>query len=51
MKRAAVYVRVSTVDQHPETQLGEVRGFAAQRLRKKDAPEDPSNRRISTARA
>jgi DNA invertase Pin-like site-specific DNA recombinase len=31
MKRAAVYVRVSTVDQHPETQLGEVRGFAAQR--------------------
>lgn len=31
MKRAAVYVRVSTVDQHPETQLGEVRGFAAHR--------------------
>jgi len=24
MKRAAVYVRVSTVDQHPETQLNEL---------------------------
>ncbi len=23
MKRAALYCRVSTVDQHPETQLGE----------------------------
>jgi DNA invertase Pin-like site-specific DNA recombinase len=31
MKRAAVYVRVSTVDQHPETQLNELRTFAAQR--------------------
>ena len=31
MKRAAVYVRVSTVDQHPETQLREIRGFAVQR--------------------
>jgi len=29
MKRAALYCRVSTVDQHPETQLGEVRQFAA----------------------
>lgn len=29
MKRAAVYCRVSTVDQHPETQLGELRQFAA----------------------
>ena len=31
MKRAAVYVRVSTVDQHPENQLLELRQFAAQR--------------------
>jgi DNA invertase Pin-like site-specific DNA recombinase len=31
MKRAAVYVRVSTVDQHPETQLNELRQFASQR--------------------
>ena len=28
-------------------QVTQVRGFAAQRLRKPDAPEDPSNRRIS----
>src|SRR5437667_8367358 len=31
MKRAALYVRVSTVDQHPETQLHELRQFAAER--------------------
>jgi DNA invertase Pin-like site-specific DNA recombinase len=31
MKRAAVYSRVSTVDQHPETQLHDVRQMAAQR--------------------
>jgi len=31
MKRAALYVRVSTVDQHPETQLHDLRQFAAQR--------------------
>lgn len=31
MKRAALYARVSTIDQHPETQLGELRQFAAQR--------------------
>ena len=31
MKRAAVYVRVSTVDQHPETQLCDLRQHAAQR--------------------
>ena len=30
-----------------EDQVTQVRGFAAQRLRKKDAPEDSSNRRIS----
>jgi DNA invertase Pin-like site-specific DNA recombinase len=30
-KRAAVYMRVSTVDQHPETQLHDLRGLAAQR--------------------
>lgn len=31
MKRAALYSRVSTVDQHPETQLNELRQFAANR--------------------
>jgi DNA invertase Pin-like site-specific DNA recombinase len=31
MKRAALYCRVSTVDQHPETQLHNLRQFAAQR--------------------
>jgi DNA invertase Pin-like site-specific DNA recombinase len=31
MKRAALYVRVSTVDQHPETQLHDLRQLAAQR--------------------
>jgi DNA invertase Pin-like site-specific DNA recombinase len=31
MKRAALYVRVSTLDQHPETQLHELRQFASQR--------------------
>lgn len=31
MKRAALYCRVSTIDQHPETQLNELREFAAQR--------------------
>ena len=31
MKRAALYCRVSTVDQHPETQLHELRQFAHQR--------------------
>jgi DNA invertase Pin-like site-specific DNA recombinase len=29
MKRAALYCRVSTIEQHPETQLGELRQFAA----------------------
>jgi len=29
MKRVALYCRVSTVDQHPETQLSELRQFAA----------------------
>ena len=28
-------------------QISQVRGFADQNLRKPDAPEDPSNRRIS----
>lgn len=32
IKRAALYCRVSTVDQHPETQLGELRQFAANRF-------------------
>jgi DNA invertase Pin-like site-specific DNA recombinase len=31
MKRAALYLRVSTVDQHPETQLHDLRQFASQR--------------------
>ncbi len=31
MKRAALYVRVSTLDQHPETQQLELRQFATQR--------------------
>ena len=31
MKRAAVYLRVSSVDQHPETQLLDLRQMAAQR--------------------
>lgn len=31
MKRAALYMRVSTVDQHPETQLHDLRQLAAQR--------------------
>ena len=31
MKRAALYLRVSTLDQHPETQLLDLRQMAAQR--------------------
>jgi DNA invertase Pin-like site-specific DNA recombinase len=31
MKRAAIYLRVSTVDQNPETQLLDLRQFAGQR--------------------
>ncbi len=31
MKRAALYMRVSTLDQHPESQLHDLRGLAAQR--------------------
>jgi len=31
MKRVAIYLRVSTVDQHPETQLYDLRNLAAQR--------------------
>jgi DNA invertase Pin-like site-specific DNA recombinase len=31
VKRAALYLRVSTLDQHPETQLHDLRGLAAQR--------------------
>jgi DNA invertase Pin-like site-specific DNA recombinase len=31
MKRAVLYMRVSTLDQHPETQLHDLRGLAAQR--------------------
>ncbi len=32
MKRAALYMRVSTVDQHPETQLHDLKEMAAQRV-------------------
>jgi DNA invertase Pin-like site-specific DNA recombinase len=31
MKRAALYMRVSTLDQHPETQLYDLRQMASQR--------------------
>ena len=31
MKRAAIYLRVSTLDQHPETQLYDLRNLASQR--------------------
>ncbi len=31
MKRAAIYMRVSTLDQHPETQMYDLRGLAGQR--------------------
>jgi DNA invertase Pin-like site-specific DNA recombinase len=31
VKRVALYLRVSTVDQHPESQLHDLRGLAAQR--------------------
>jgi DNA invertase Pin-like site-specific DNA recombinase len=31
VKRAALYMRVSTLDQHPETQMYDLRGLAAQR--------------------
>src|SRR3974377_488263 len=31
MKGAALYLRVSTLDQHPESQLHDLRGLAAQR--------------------
>ena len=31
MKRAVLYMRVSTLDQHPETQLLDLRQMAAQR--------------------
>jgi DNA invertase Pin-like site-specific DNA recombinase len=31
VKRAVLYLRVSTVDQHPESQLHDLRGLAAQR--------------------
>jgi len=31
MKRVAIYVRVSTADQHPETQLYDLREMARQR--------------------
>jgi DNA invertase Pin-like site-specific DNA recombinase len=31
MKRAVLYIKVGTVDQHPETQVHDLRQLAAQR--------------------
>ena len=47
MKRAALYLRVSTLDQHPETQLYDLRDLAAQRGYEIVAYED----RITGAKA
>ncbi len=45
--RANAARRVMEENGYPEHQVSQVRGFAAQRLRKPGAPEDSSNRRIS----
>jgi chemotaxis protein MotB len=45
--RANAARRLMTASGLREDQVTQVRGFAAQRLRKKDDPDDPSNRRIS----
>ena len=53
MKRAALYMRVSTVDQHPETQLHDLRGLAkpvqevGPRLCQVDVAGVPGQRRLS----
>ena len=49
MKRAALYLRVSTLDQHPETQLHDLRGLAQQRGW--NIIEEYTDRGISGARA
>ena len=49
MKRAALYMRVSTVDQHPENQLNELRDFAA--LRGFKVAEEYTDHGISGAKA
>jgi DNA invertase Pin-like site-specific DNA recombinase len=38
MKRAILYMRVSTVDQHPESQLHDLRELA---VRKTNSPRSP----------
>jgi chemotaxis protein MotB len=45
--RANAARRLMQVNGIREDQVTQVRGFANQRLRKPDAPQDPSNRRIS----
>jgi len=45
--RANAARRIMQVNGIREDQVTQVRGFADQRLRKPDAPQDPSNRRIS----
>ena len=49
MKRAALYLRVSTLDQHPETQLHDLRQLAAQRGF--EIVEEYGDRGVSGARA
>lgn len=49
MKRAALYLRVSTFDQHPETQLHDLRQLAAQRGF--EVVEEYTDRGVSGARA
>ena len=39
MKTVALYLRVSTVDQHPQTQLHELRAMAQQRLSGRSGPK------------
>jgi chemotaxis protein MotB len=45
--RANAARRLMTLQGLREDQVTQVRGFADQRLRKPEAPRDPSNRRIS----
>jgi DNA invertase Pin-like site-specific DNA recombinase len=49
LKRAALYMRVSTVDQHPETQLQELRQFASGRGL--DVVEEYTDHGVSGTRA
>src|ERR1017187_1180170 len=49
MKRAALYIRVSTLDQHPETQLYELRQFAS--LREFEIVDEYTDHGISGTKA